>query len=314
MFLVSTFAIMKLFIVCFLLIQSSFGFCQMLDNSEGETFSNTPFFNTNFIQKNKVKQITGYYSSKAALSSIQKSSNIYVYEFNQNGELIKEFKTKNNDTIVSQYKYDDHGNLSQVRKSDKYGFHSYHYKYDSINRVVSKEYRRDINKTKNQINFELDKSFHISSEFYSYEATTIGLKKLYYNSKNKVFKTEFTYLDQDGYLLKRDHQLKTGSGRGITTYKYGDKGLITEKYTETHIIGKTTTKMVFEYDEFENVLAQHYHRNGTYLTEYQIIYDDKTMLLSAILTRDVKLNFITILKFSDYSFFGENSNEELKVK
>ena len=57
MFLVSTFAIMKLFIVCFLLIQSSFGFCQMLDNSEGETFSNTPFFNTNFIQKNKVKQL-----------------------------------------------------------------------------------------------------------------------------------------------------------------------------------------------------------------------------------------------------------------
>jgi len=108
--------------------------------------------------------------------------------------------------------------------------------------------------------------------------------------------------------------LKTGSGRGLTTYQYGDKGLITEKFTEAHIIGKTTTKMVFEYDEFENVLAQHHYRNGSYLTEYQIIYNENTLLLSAILTRDVHLNFITILKFSDYAFFGDSSNEEIKVK
>jgi len=305
---------MKLYLVPFLILHTSFCFSQMLDNSMGETFSNTPFFNTDFIKKNKVERITGYYSTKAELATIKKSNNIYVYQFNQKGELITEFKTKNKDTIVSQYRYDDNGNLSEIRKSDKYGFHSYHYTYDSIHRMISQEYRRDINKTSDIINFELDKSYYISSEFYSYTTTPIGLKKVYLNSKNKIFKTEFIYKDEDGYLLKKDHQLKTGSGRGSTTYKYGDKGLITEKFTETHIIGKTTTKMVFEYDEFENVLAQHYHRNGVYLTEYQIIYDEKTLLLSAILTRDVNLNFITILKFSDYTFFGDSSNDEIKIK
>ena len=296
---------MKLYRVIFLLFVTNFSFSQMLDNSKGETFSKTPFFNTAFIKLNKVERITGYYSSKAELESITKSNNIYVYQFNQNGELIKEFKTKDNDTIVSQYDYDKDGNLSQIRKSDKYGFHAYHLKYDSLHRLISQEYRRDINKSTNKTNFELEKSYYISSEFYRYENTSIGLKKLYYNSKNKIFKTEFFYRDQDGYLLKQDHQLKTGSGRGITTYKYGNKGLLTSKFTETHIIGKTTTKMVFEYDEFENILAQHHYRNGTYLTEYQIIYNDKTLLLSAILTRDVTLNFITILKFTDYSFFGD---------
>jgi YD repeat-containing protein len=305
---------MKLYIVIFLLFITNFSMSQMLDNSKGETFSNTPFFNTAFIKLNKVERITGYYSSKSELESITKSNNIYVYQFNQNGELIKEFKTKDNDTIVSQYEYDKNGNLSQIRKSDKYGFHSYHFKYDSIHRIISQEYRRDINKSTDKTNFELNKSYYISSEFYRYENTPIGLKKLYYNSKNKIFKTEFFYRDEDGYLLKQDHQLKTGSGRGITTYKYGDKGLLTEKFTETHIIGKTSTKMVFEYDEFENVLAQHYYRNETYLTEYQIIYNEKTMLLSAILTRDVKLNFITILKFTDYSFFGDASKKEIKIE
>jgi len=286
----------------------------MLDNSKGQTFSNTPFFNADFIKKNKIERITGYYSTKAESATIKKTNNIYVYQFNQKGELITEFKTKNKDTLVSQYHYDDNGNLSEIRKSDKYGFHSYHYTYDSIHRMLSQEYRRDINKTSDIINFELDKSYYISSEFYNYTTTPIGLKKTYLKSKHKIFKTEFIYKDEDGYLLKKEHQLKTGSGRGLTTYQYGDKGLITEKFTEAHIIGKTTTKMVFEYDEFENVLAQHHYRNGSYLTEYQIIYNENTLLLSAILTRDVHLNFITILKFSDYAFFGDSSNEEIKVK
>lgn len=305
---------MKLYLVIFILFITNFSFSQMLDNSKGETFSNTPFFNTAFVKLNKVKSIKGYYSSKAELAPIEKSKNIYVYQFNQKGELIKEFKTKNNDTIVSQYNYDNTGNLSQIRKSDKYGFHSYHYAYDSKHRMISNEYRRDINKSRDKTNFELDKSFYISSEFYTYENTSVRLKKTYYNSKNRAFKTEFFHRDKDDYLLKKDYQLKTSSGRGLTTYKYGNKGLVTEKVTETHIIEKSTTKMRFEYDEFENVLAQHYYRNGKYLTEYQIIYNEKTMLLSAILTRDVKLNIITILKLTDYSFFGDTNKEEIEIK
>jgi len=305
---------MKLYLTSFLLLFTSLTFSQMLDNSKGETFSNTPFFNTHFIKKNKVESITGYYSTKAEFGSIKQSTHSYVYQFNQKGELIKEFKTKNNDTIVSQYSYDTNGNLNKIRTSDKYGFHSYHYTFDSINRITSQEYRRDVNKTKNRIHFELGKSYSISKEYYTYETTSIGLKKLYYNSKNRFYKTEFFYRDKDGYLLKQDHQLKTSSGRGLTTYKYGDKGLIIEKFTETHIIGKTTTKMSFEYDKFENVLAQHYFRNGIYLTEYQIIYDEKTMLLSAILTRDIKLKLITILQFKDYTFYGDSSSQEIKIK
>ena len=200
---------MKLYTVLFLLFITHFTFSQMLDNSKGETFSNTPFFNTSFIKLNKVKRITGYYSTKAELASIKKSNNIYVYQFNQNGELIKEFKTKNNDTIVSQYAYDAFGNLSQIRKSDKYGFHSYHYKYDSIHRMISQEYRRDLNKSSDKTNFELNKSYYISSESYTYETTPIGLKKLYYNSKNKIFKTEFFYRDEDETDRQIDRQAQT---------------------------------------------------------------------------------------------------------
>jgi hypothetical protein len=296
---------MKLPIFLILFSAKTVLFGQMLDNSRGDTFGEKPFFSTSFIQKNKIKEIKGYFSTKASETGILPSDDIYLYKFNKKGELIKEYKTYYGDTIVSQYKYDKTGNLIQIRKSDKYGFHSHHYKYDSLSRIIEKEYRRDLNKSGNCINFKLDKSFHISGETYSYEQTTIGLKKYYYNNSGKVYQTEFYYKDKDNYLLKYDSRLKTGSGRSKTEFKYGNKGLISEKNTETILTKKNTTKIIFEYDDNQNVLAQHYYRNDIYITEFQIIYNQETMLLSVILTRDVKSNFITILKLTDYTFFNE---------
>ena len=308
---------MKLGVIILGLIFSGNVYAQMLDNSSGETFGDKPFFNVSFIKSNKIKEIKGYYSSKAELQGIVKSDDIYVYQFNEKGELTKEFRTQFGDTLVNQYAYDFKGNLIQVRKSDKYGFHSHHYTYDSLNRITSKEYRRDLNKSGDRIKFQLDKSYRISGETYSYENTSIGLKKYYYNNAGKVYKTEFFYTDEDGYLLKNESNLKTGSGKSKTIYKYGDKGLISEKIIETVLMRKTTTKTTFEYDENQNVLAQHYYRNGEYITEFQIIYSSSTMLLNVILTKDVKTNHITILKLTDYSFYGDslvaptNNTEEI---
>jgi hypothetical protein len=276
---------------------------QMLDASNGELFNETPFFNTVFIKQNKIKEIKGYYSTKVDLDMIRPTNDVYAYLFNENGQLIKEYNTKYGDTTVIQYTYDTNSNVITIRKSDKYGFHSYHYQYDSLNRITFKEYRRDLNRTGDKLNFELDKTYRISSESYTYENTSVGLKKSYFNSKGILYQIEFFYKDEHGFLVKQESHLITGYGRAITTYKYGDKGLLTEKHTETHFAGKTSTTYKYEYDDNQNILAQHYYRNEKYITEFQIVYNSKTMLLSAIITRDDTTNFITILKFSDYTFF-----------
>jgi len=292
-------------VLIFLFFTSSLlSYTQILDNSNGTTFGDKPFFNTNFIKFNKIKTIKGYYSTKAEASGIIKSNDIYQYDFNKKGELTREFKTKYSDTIINEYEYDLRGNLTIHRKSDKKGYHTYAYNYDSLNRVISKEYRHDINKSKNRLNFELDKSYIISGETYSYETTPVGLKKSYFNHSGKLYQTEFYYEDKNGYLTKFESQLLTGRGKRKTEFLYGDKGLIIEKKSETVFMKTTTNSTKFEYDENQNVLAQHYYRNGEYLTEYQIIYSEATGLLDVILTRDVKLNFITIIKLTDYSFYN----------
>jgi len=286
------------FIFCQIVVKA-----QILDNSNGYPFNDTPKFNSDFIKQNKIKEIKGFYSTKVNLDMIRPTNDVYVYQFDTKGRLIKEYKTKYGDTTVIQYTYDKYQNIIIYRKSDKYGFHSYHYQYDSLNRIISKEYRRDLNRNGDKLNFELDKTYRISKETYTYENTSIGLKKYYYNSKGILYQIEFYYRDENNYLIKQESRLITGNGRSVVTYKYGDKGLLIEKHQENFLAGKTTTTYKYEYDENQNILAQHYFRNGKYLTEFQIVYNSNTMLLSAIITRDENTNFMTILKFSEYRFY-----------
>lgn len=288
------------------LIFISFSFsiqAQMMTNPSGELVMDHPYFNPDFIKRNKVKSISGYFSNKKELDIIRPTTDIYGYEFNSIGQLTQMYKTQFNDTIVTLYDYNPNGLVTHIRKSDKNGFYSYVYEYDSLNRIISKEYRRDLNKTGNRLNFELDKSYSISKETYTYEQTTIGLKKQYYNSRDKLYQTEFILTDSNGYLIQTESHLVTGSGHSKVNYIYGDKGLLIQKTSDTYLTKRTTTELLFEYDENENLLAQHYYRDGEYITEFQILYNHETMLLKAILSRDVATNYIQILKFTDIQFY-----------
>ena len=276
---------------------------QIIDNHSTEIFAEDPVFNPIFIRNNKISSIKGYYSTKADLDRIRSNKNIYVYEFNPKGQLIKDYKTRAGDTIVRMYEYDDNSNLIFIRKTDRFGYHAYTFEYDSLNRMTKKTYSRDLNRTINKIDFVLDRSYIISEQTFGYEATSKGIKKLYYNSVGKVYKTELFYYDTDGYLIKQEATSKTGSGTDKTEYSYNLQGLLKEKKTTSFLTNNNTTRIQFEYDAHENVMAQHFYRNEVYKTEYQIVYDSRTLLLSALLSRDVESNIITILKFSDYTYF-----------
>jgi len=276
---------------------------QMIDHSTGELFAEDPTFNVDFIRQNKIKSIKGNYATKADLDKIRTNRNVYVYEFSQKGQLTKDYKTIIGDTIVRMYEYDDKGNLLLIRKTDRHGFHSYHYSYDSLDRILSKEYRRDLNKSYNKTTFELGQSFIISKQTFGYKETKEGTKKLYYNTSGRIYKTELFYKDENGYLIKQEARSMMGSGTDKVEYIYNSSGLLKEKKTTSYLTNNNTTKIKYEYDQYENILAQHYYRNKVYKTEYQIVYDSETFLLSALLSRDIETNIITILKFSEYSYY-----------
>lgn len=293
----------KYFIFSLLFFIHLNGLTQMLDNSNGELFSEDPKFNIEFILKNKIKLIKGHYSTKADYDRIRPTTNVYVYEFNELGQLIKDYKTYRKDTVVRAYIYNEQNRLAVLRQSDQFGFHSYHYKYDSLNRLISKEYRRDVNKTGSKANLQIDQSLSVSTETYAYEGKANQLKQKYYNSLGKLYKYVFYYTNENRYLYREEMQSINGNSRSETTYNYNVNGFLSEKTSQKYLGKKITTRIQFEYDHQNNILAQHYYRNGVYKTEFQIVYSSQTMLLNALLARDIETNVITILKFSEYLYY-----------
>ena len=294
---------MRLVIIYILFISGSL-LGQMLDNTAGQVFEEKPFFNQTFIAKNKIKSLKGTYSTKAQLDYIRPSSDIYVYEFDDKGRLSREYKTAFKDTIVTNYKYNDADQLILKRQSDQYGFHSYAYTYDDQGRILEQEYRRDSNKGLDKMNFELDETFIITTETFSYlDFSDSTYKKVYYNNAGREYKTEFFYHTWDGQLVKQEGKLRNGSGNSKVRFAYDEKGRISAKQSEVNLTKNNTSRWEYEYDEFGNVLALRYYRNGQWITEYQILYDKTTLFLTAIITRDHATNFMMILQFKEVFFY-----------
>ena len=201
------------------------------------------------------------------------------------------------------YEYNAKKQLAILRQSDQFGFHSFHYVYDSLGRLTSKEYRRDVNATGNKVKFILDQTLSVSTEIFTYETKVNQLKINYFNSLGKLYKYAFFYTDNNGYLYKEESQSINGNARSETKYTYNENGFLKEKVSAKELGKKITTRIKFEYDHQNNILAQHYYRNGVYKTEFQIVYYSSTMLLNALLARDIETNVITILKFSDYTYY-----------
>jgi hypothetical protein len=289
------------------LIGLNFGWSQLLNNSLGEAFTDEPFFNIENVCENRIKRITGHYSMKKMNDQVRPSKLIYVYEFDDWGRLVQKYETvavgSGVDTVVTHYEYDAMGFLHVKRKSDRDGFNANVYTNDNQGRVIKEEYRKDINKTADKTNFILDHKYLITYETSTYENYDRQEKRIYYNSYGKPFQEKISYFDKDGYLLEEVEKLRVTSGQKRTTYSYNPKGLLDTMEVVSTIMGNTTIKYVFTYDERNNLLSKQIHRNGEYTTEIQVVYSEKTGLISAILTRQVSTNFITILRLDEYEFY-----------
>ena len=78
---------MKLLLI-FLSYVSLQAFGQVLDNRNGEAFTDKPFFNTSFIKENKLKKLKGTFTYKKQGQMMRATEFMYVYEFDTNGLLI----------------------------------------------------------------------------------------------------------------------------------------------------------------------------------------------------------------------------------
>ena len=280
---------------------------QLLNNSEGQAFTDYPFFNTKFIRASKIKEIRGKYTFKKQGDIMRETKYVYVFTFDSLGNLRQHYETAKgdivNDTSVIFYTYDGKNNLLSMRTSEKSGFMTKYYSYNDSGQVIKEETWRDIDTLSSVLTPDIERSLLWNTETMSHEKTAEREIKRIHNSDGNQYMEVSRYKDSLGYLDRIEELYTITRDKYTTDFTYNKFGWI-ENIKVLHNLNATpVTETIFEYGKYGNLFAKKLYKNGKFTTEYQIIYSQKTGLLSSVLIREVSTNFISILRFSEPKFW-----------
>lgn len=276
---------------------------QLVDNMDCQAFSDEPFFDELFIRQNGIKVINGEIKTKGNLEVIKDPKLVSRYEFDSTGKLIMQYTSfnggGNKDTTFIKYIYDDRGNIITKRTNDAYGFFSYNFEYDSLNRPVLKTYCREENAGSDRYNFELGKQYVIVKESYSYKDEDSVLTKSIYNNHNRIYQTDKYIYNELELLVKIETRYVINKKRAVTAFTYTDLGKVASKvYYRDYKNKDEYEKWEYQYDELGNLTYIDYYKGEEHITHKEVLYDKSTYSLKALLIQDVASNFITIVKYT----------------
>lgn len=274
----------------------------MLDNRYGSAFTDKPFFNSDFIRSNKVHKLNGKFTYKKPGDMMRETQYMYVYEFDSLGRLSSSFETRKDDgtidTTWNVYLYNKENRLIEHKRGDGKGFTSTGYEYDEKGNQTKESYIREYVDSLGNAQRTV-----LNSESMKYEYYDLQVKKTVYNNYDLPYKYEFIKYNELGYLVEREERLIMTMSVTTIKYTYNDKGYIASISSFEGANTIPTEEYLYIYDDFGNLLEKHLYRNGVFTTEFEMIYNEKSKLLSYVLTRDVASNFIMILGLKDYEFF-----------
>ena len=275
-------------------------------------FSDQPFFNPDFVRINSIQSITGSISTKKVKDIIRTTGNHSHYTFNESGMLNSQLSSKvangRKDSSITFYEYNVKGLIDTKRKSEGSGYYSYQYRYDNSNHIIAQTYCRDENKFGKKTQFELKKRYIIKTDSFSYEQfSPEQSKQIFYNHYGKKYKVQINSYESLGYLTEEYTKFIIGNTKTKVSYEYDKYGRLSKKHFTTNFSAQKKTTEIYSYDEIGNILDIKYFDMDIHKSTKQFLYDDKTMLLSAIIDQEVASHFLKIIKY-DYTFFDGSTN------
>jgi hypothetical protein len=286
-----------------LLINSQFICGQIINNLSGDAFTDKPFFDRDFIKRNRIKSFEGQFSRKKDGDIVRTSKDFFKYSFDSTGNLISTFQVRSDfgkkDTSVNYYVYDQKNRLTIHRKTESGGLTAFHYQYDSLDRLISIEQKRDIVDE----NGLVVNSISINKETMKYFKLESGFKKVTYNNYGLPYMDEFESWNSDGYKIEEIQKLRMGSTEYKKKFFYNEKGLLSSWNIHYNNSEKPVKEAHFKYDSFGNLIERKNYIEGIFTGELQIIYDNKTQLLGSTIEKLAGSNFLLILRFMDVQFF-----------
>ena len=172
------------------------------------------------------------------------------------------------------------------------------YTNDSLGRIIKEEYIREIDS-----NGRIVRSLSFNEERCAYTQYENQLKCTHYNNYDLPYLDEYYNYNDLGYLVSREERIKMTSSVYTYTHEYNDKGKLASIKKTSNRKSGILEEITFKYDELGNLIEKRVYRDGEFTTDIQIIYNSKTKLLSAVLTKQVSTGFMTIIRFKEYEFY-----------
>jgi hypothetical protein len=247
-------------------------------------------FNPTYIKNNNIKEVLAHTSYKKELKPIVDKHLYNRYVFDKNGrmiELVENYKTSPTsiDSLITEFIYSN-GKLDEKRVSDAYGHHAYSFSYNEKNDIAKMQYHR-VNDSTSPI--------LVLEEHYEYETLSdTSYIKLYLNQYGKHYQKELYIYNKLGYLLSVEKRMVFGGGFTLQSYNYDAQGRIVE-WSENNSGSKM--RIVYRYDKFSNLIEKDTYKNEELHYHDEFLYDSKTSLIKAQLSKETKTNTIFITKF-----------------
>lgn len=289
----------RFFAILFLFIVSD-AVGQIINNGEAQAFTNQPFFNTEYIYKNKIKQIRGRLWVKAEGDKMRKRQKKRIYMFNKNGYITGRLTIDKSDTTAIYYKYDSKGRLLRISQSNRKGFASDYYNYNEKGKIKEIASFREQNASNSHMDYQPKNARKVSVETFQYRIDSSQNKVFItvYNKAKKPFKKITKTYNEHGYLLQEYTNYIVGSGFKNKVYKYNQKGLLSSIEITSKVTREKHYRYEFTYDEQQNIMSKKTIKNDKQRRKEEAVYDWENYTLKAFINNDLNLNFMKIYRLS----------------
>lgn len=282
---------------------------QLIDNTNGKVFTDKPYFNQEEIRKRGIRSISGI-ELHYKLGDKPRNTNLFKkYIFNEKGQLVERLEsvelTKKEDTLFTYFDYDEDNNLVAMRQRDAFGNYAYLYKYDDEGRLIYEEYRRSLTASvSTSPDYLISEKYKVSSKsmeyntFDDHEVMTIS------NDGGDPYKDITTYFNKEGLISKKVERLRRMPGAKTSNYYYDKHNNLDSLTIRSNISGFQNRSFVYAYDDLGNLLKKEVFKNGEYITQYQVLYDEDALLIDDVLVQQISTQFIKVLELRNYSYFN----------
>lgn len=261
-------------------------------------------FNPLFIQRNNIATIIGQRMVKRDGEPMRERNEKYLYRFNPSGLPVYSNNSfgrpgTGHDTASTLYTYDTAGRIRRRLRNDLNGHYAYDIELDEQGRAIRETYTRVENLGTDRYNLIPGKVTEISDEHFRYEMVNDSTtRKLFTNNHGLPFREQVYAKNKLGYLKSIEDRYLISNRRSRITFRYDEKGRLTERVEQPDLDKPNTTKRTWQYDQAGNVITGFLWHDERQIERDEYLYDDHTMELTARLTKDLASGVIHVVRFT----------------